>query len=60
MAAPMPLFTHGANNGGITWSNNNTIYLGGDGTHPVDKGTMYVRDVMVDRWLYSMLPRLAA
>ncbi|MFG1184356.1 hypothetical protein [Xanthobacter aminoxidans] len=60
MAAPMPLFTHGANNAGITWSNNSTIYLGGDLTHPVDKGTMYTRDVMVDRWFNSMLPRLAA
>jgi lysophospholipase L1-like esterase len=53
-----PWITGAHNNGSYTWSSNIAQYIGGDNTHPVDKGTDYLAD-RAARW-YAETLKLAA
>jgi len=58
-AGELPWITGSYNNTGKTFSSNNSQYISADGTHPVDKGTMYFVDRMVNAYTNDMLPLVA-
>jgi len=51
-----PWFTGAHNNTNYGWSSNISQYIGGDNTHPVDKGTMYLALRMASAYTNEMLP----
>lgn len=46
--ATPPWITGNWNNGSYSWSSNASQYIGGDSTHPVDIGVMYLADRMAE------------
>ena len=56
MAATPPWLTGAHNNAAYTWTSNTSQYIGGDGVHPVDKGTMYLAQRMLASYANDLLP----
>lgn len=59
VTATPPWLTGSHNNANYNWSSNFAQYIGGDNTHPVDKGTIYLAQRMASAYANEMLPLVA-